>query len=56
MGFARASVVRSGDRESPFFSPGWAQKQILGFEPALRLEQVGDKRCEQKEDREHHLE
>jgi hypothetical protein len=33
-----------------------AEKQILGFEPASRLEQVGDEHCQQMEDREHHLE
>jgi hypothetical protein len=33
-----------------------AQKQILGFESASRLEQVGDEHCQQMEDRKHHLE
>jgi hypothetical protein len=33
-----------------------AQKQILGFEPAPRLEQIGDEHCQQMEDRKHHVE
>jgi hypothetical protein len=33
-----------------------AEKQILGFEPASGLEQVGDEHCKQMEDRKHHVE
>ena len=33
-----------------------AEKQILRFEPAARLEQVGDEHRQQMKDREHHLE
>jgi len=33
-----------------------AEKQILGFELASRLEQVGDKHCKQMKDRQHHVE
>jgi hypothetical protein len=33
-----------------------AQKQILSFEPAPRLEQIGDEHCQQMEDRKHHVE
>jgi hypothetical protein len=33
-----------------------AEKQILRFEPASRFEQVGDKRCQQMEDRKHPVE
>jgi hypothetical protein len=33
-----------------------AQKQILSFEPAPRLEQTGDENCQQMEDRKHHVE
>ena len=32
------------------------EKQILGFEPAARLEQVGDEHCKQMKDRKHHVE
>jgi hypothetical protein len=32
------------------------EKQILGFEPASRLEQVGDEHCQHMEDRKHHVE
>jgi hypothetical protein len=33
-----------------------AEKQILGFEPASRLEQVGDEHCKRMKDRKHHVE
>src|SRR4029453_17391012 len=33
-----------------------AEKQILSFEPASRLEQVGDEHCKQMKDRQHHVE
>ena len=32
------------------------EKQILGYEPASRLEQVGDEHCKQMKDRQHHVE
>ena len=31
------------------------EKENLGFKPTPRLEQVGDKRCKQAEDREHRV-
>jgi hypothetical protein len=32
------------------------EKQVLGFEPALRLEHVGDKHSERVQDRKHQYE
>jgi len=40
-----AGVPRSGSRAT--------EKEDLGLKPPSRLEQVGDKRCKQAEDREH---
>jgi hypothetical protein len=33
-----------------------AEKQILGFEPASRLERVGNEHCQQMKDSTHHVE
>jgi len=33
-----------------------AKKQILGFEPASRLEHLGDQHCQQMKDGKHHVE
>jgi hypothetical protein len=33
-----------------------AEKQILGFEPASRLERVGNEHCKQIKDSKHHIE
>jgi hypothetical protein len=32
-----------------------AEKQILGFEPASRFEQVGDEHCQQMKDGKHYV-
>jgi hypothetical protein len=32
------------------------EKEVLDFKPALRLEQVADRRSKQKEDHKHHIE
>jgi hypothetical protein len=46
------SAVFRVDPESPYYDK-MAKEQVLGFEPARRLEEVDDEHCERKQEREH---